>query len=442
MAHSSTLAPKKSMAKGLRYALVIFLLASWGPLFRSIIDKLWMHSDGLPLVGQWAQFQTLADLIGAPVGAGIGIGLTILTAQTEHPLQRYLLIASCVLGLLITLPLLILVFIFHQDIARWAQLPAMNHPELITAALGGWLSTVAVQISAYLLGKEQHFKALLIMVVSSLPVLLTLFIGSILMLPNLIQITLLASVLSGVIFSLWLFANTLQILKEHPHSRAHLRSATLKLRKFIGAGFAIGILTPLSVMIARSAIASDLDWNSVGIATALWRVSDWVLCAAQAVLYFHFLPLLSKSAGDQLQRRLIKVIFQVFIPSVLALLLLLYSRQMVFPLLYSSQLEVNWKVCLLFWSGDAMRILAIIFLMALYILHRTRTISVVELFSQPLLALLLTLGAAQSLIWVGMAHLFTYTVYASLCFLGVVLLWFVPEKNRGAQLIKHHQPNE
>ena len=80
--------------------------------------------------------------------------------------------------------------------------------------------------------------------------------------------------------------------------------------------------------------------------------------------------------------------------------------------------------------------------MALYILHRTRTISVVELFSQPLLALLLTLGAAQSLIWVGMAHLFTYTVYASLCFLGVVLLWFVPEKNRGAQLIKHHQPNK
>ena len=423
--------------QNIRYGLVILCLASWGPLYRSLLDKLWMQSDGLSLVGQWAQFQTLADLIGAPVGAGIGIGLTILTAQTAPPLQRFLFIASCVLGLLITLPLLILALIFHQDIAGWAQLPTIYYQELIVAALGGWLSTVAIQMSAYLLGKEQHFKALLIMIVSNLPVLLTLFIGGTLMLPNLIHITLLASVISGLIFSVWFFAAAFQILKSHPQSRVHLCSAALKLKKFIGAGFAIGILTPLSVMIARSAIASDLDWNSVGIATALWRVSDWVLCAAQAVLYFHFLPLLSKSADDKLQSRLIKVILQVFIPSVLALLLLFFGRQMIFPFLYSSQLEVNWKVCLLFWSGDAMRILAIIFLMALYILHRTKTISVVELFSQPLLALLLTLGAAQRLIWVGAAHLFTYAIYALLCCLGVTLLRFAPQKDSGALLNRH-----
>jgi len=168
---------------------VIVCLASWGPLYRSILDKLWMQSEGLSLVGQWAQFQTLADLIGAPVGAGIGIGLTILTARTDPLLQRFLLIASGVLGLLITLPLFVLVLIFHQDIARWAQLPTMYHQALIIAALGGWLSTVAIQMSAYLLGKEQHFKALLIMIASSLPVLLTLFIGSVLMLPNLIHLT-------------------------------------------------------------------------------------------------------------------------------------------------------------------------------------------------------------------------------------------------------------
>jgi len=421
---------------------VIFFLASWGPLYRSLLDKLWMHSDGLSLVGQWAQFQTLADLIGAPVGAGIGIGLTILTAQTQPALQRFLLIASGVLGLLITLPLFILVFIFHHEIAQWAQLPARYHQELIIAALGGWLSTIAIQMSAYFLGKEQHFKALLIMVASSLPVLLTLLVGSLLMLPNLIQITLLASVISGLVFSLWLFANVFQILKEHPQSRAHLRSASLKLKKFIGAGFAIGILTPLSVLIARSAIASELDWNSVGIATALWRVSDWVLCAAQAVLYFHFLPLLSKSAGGSLQSRLTKVITQVFIPSVIALFFLFIGRQTIFSVLYSNELIIDWKVYLLFWSGDAMRILAIIFLMALYILHRTRIISVVELFSQPLLALLLILGAAHSLIWVGAAHLFTYTVYATLCFLGVVLLRTPLQKNGDNLGRRSHKANK
>ena len=381
-----------------------------------------MHSDGLSLVGQWAQFQTLADLIGAPVGTGIGIGLTILTAQTASQRQLYLLIASCILGLIITLPLLILALIFHQEIARWTQLPPIYYQAIIVAAVGGWLSTVAIQISAYFLGKEQHFKALLIMIASSLPALLTLFIGSTLMLPNLMQVTLLASVITGVIFIIWLLVNIYQMHNESPQTLIRLRNAELKLRKFIGAGFAIGILTPLSVMIARSVIANDLDWQSVGIATALWRVSDWILCAAQAVLYFHFLPLLSKSTSDQLLRRLIKVILQVFIPSVFVLLLLFIARQAVFSFLYSNQLVIDWEVCLLFWSGDALRILALIFLLALYVLHRTKTISVVELFSQPLLALLLFLGAASSLIWVGVAHLLTYAVYALLCFLGVVVV--------------------
>lgn len=418
MVNSSTLTPKKSIVKSLRYALVIFLLASWGPLYRSVLDKLWMHSDGLSLVGQWAQFQTLADLIGAPVAAGIGIGLTILTAQTDAPLQRCLLITSCALGLLITLPLLVLVLLFHEHIARWAQLPTVHHQELFIAALGGWLSTIALQISAYLLGKEQHLKALFIMVVSNLPALLALSAGIKLMQSNLIEVTLLASVFSGLIFSIWLVVNVFHMLKAYPQSRAHLVNATLKLKKFIGAGFAVGILTPLSVMIARSTIASDLDWNSVGIATALWRASDWILCAAQAVLYFHFLPLLSKNTDGALHSRLNKVIIQVFIPSAVAFLLLFIARQAIFSFLYSGQLAVDWTVCLLFWSGDAMRVLAMIFLLALYILHRTKTISMVELFSQPLLAILLTLGAANSLVWIGAAHLFTYIIYALLCFLG------------------------
>ena len=425
--------------KNIRYGLIILCLAGWGPLFRSVLDKLWMSSDGLALVGQWAQFQTLADLIGAPVGAGIGIGLTILTAQAESPMKRHLLIASCALGLMITLPLLIFALIFHQDIAQWAQLPAMYHQELVLAALGGWLSTVAIQVSAYLLGKAQHFKALLIMVASSLPTLLSLFIGSRLMLPNLIQITLLASVISGLIFCIWLLAAAFKVVREHPQSQVQLRNAVLKLKPFIGAGFAIGILTPLSMMVVRSTIASDLDWNSAGIATALWRISDWVLCAAQAVLYFHFLPLLSKNANNQLQSRLITVALQVLIPSALVLLLILIGKQAIFSFFYSNALVVEWQICLLFWSGDAFRVLAITFLMALYILHRTKTISVVELFSQPLFALLLLLGAANSLIWVGAAHLFTYAVYALLCYLGLALVRPLPQKNGdglGAQLKK------
>ena len=399
---------------------MIVCLVSWGPLFRSALDKLWMHSEGLSSIGQWAQLQTLSDLIGAPVGAGIGIGVTILAAQTPLSSQRILLVASGALGLLITLPLLLLTLFFYQDIGRWTGLESIHHHGLVMAAIGGWLGTLTIQISAFLLGINQHFKALLIMIVSSLPTFLTLSIGVALHTNSLMEKTLLATVLSGLAFIIGFLFFIYQTLKQSSQSKTQFKKALHELSKFIYAGFAIGILTPLSMMIARSTIASHLDWNSVGMATALWRVSDWILCIAQAVLFFHFLPLLSKEAGINLIPRIKRLVIQVFIPSLFGFFILFIFRKSIFSHLYSDQLQIDWEVCLLFWSGDACRVLAIIFLLALYILKGTKTISFVEFFSQPLLALLLILGAANSLIGVGKAHLLTYTLYALLCLLGMM----------------------
>ncbi len=49
-----------------------------------MLDKGWMQLGGLTLVGQWAQLQGLAELVSAPAMAGIGVGLTVLTAQRDR----------------------------------------------------------------------------------------------------------------------------------------------------------------------------------------------------------------------------------------------------------------------------------------------------------------------------------------------------------------------
>ena len=57
-----------------QHTATIALLVAWGPLFRALLDKGWMHLGGLTPVGQRAQLQGLAELVSAPAMAGIGLG--------------------------------------------------------------------------------------------------------------------------------------------------------------------------------------------------------------------------------------------------------------------------------------------------------------------------------------------------------------------------------
>lgn len=406
---------RPNLSKNIRYGLVIACFASWGPFYRAILDKLWMVSEGLPSIGYWAQFQTLSDLISAPVSAGIGVGLTILAGQTSPASEKALLIAGGLLGLLITFPLLLIVLFLNREIGQYIELKSLHHHNLVLAALGGWLGTLTIQISAFFLGKKEHLKALLIIIASNLPILVTLYVGTALHINGLMEKTLIAAVICGLAVAIWFIFFVQQTICRSPSSKTQFKKAFHQLSNFIVVGFTIGIMTPLSMMIARSTIANHLDWNSVGISTALWRISDWILCIAQAVLFYHFLPLLCRLGRYELIPHIKKLLFQVFIPALIAFFILFISRNNIFSYLYSDQLQINWQVCLLFWVGDIFRVLAIIFLLALYLLKKTSSISFVELFSQPLLALLLILGAANSLMGVGAAHIFTYGLYSLLC---------------------------
>jgi O-antigen/teichoic acid export membrane protein len=133
-------------------------------------------------------------------------------------------------------------------------------------------------------------------------------------------------------------------------------------------------------------------------------------------MYFHFFPILSQ----QIKRghgvsAMLKINAKVFVPSVLVLMALFLMRDSILPLLYDKRLSVDWQVAALFWTGDLLRVLACLYLMGLYSMHATKTITVWDIFSQPLFALLLLLGASSSMRNVGYAHLVTYLVYALLC---------------------------
>jgi hypothetical protein len=71
-----------SIRTSLDFALLAGLIV-WGPAYRALLDKLWMQHADLQTVGQWAQLQSVAELITAPVQAGIAMGLTVLVSQSR-----------------------------------------------------------------------------------------------------------------------------------------------------------------------------------------------------------------------------------------------------------------------------------------------------------------------------------------------------------------------
>ena len=415
---------------------IIAMLVIWGPMYRALFDKGWMLLGGLPLVGQWAQLQNLADLVSSPAFAGVGLGLTVLTAQRPQTEHAALFFSAALLGWVSTAPLLMAVLIWPTHIGDWLGLDSSLHTWLAWITLSGWSGILIGQLSSYWLGQQRHARVLTLSVATGSPALIALLIASQMPHPadpqQGLQYVVWTGLLVGCAGLLGLLTALYVWMNKTPNAWSQLHSAFKTVAVYLPAGFSIGLLTPLSAMVIRSSLAHQIDWQAAGTATALWRASDWVVSSASAFLYYHYLPKLSVWAqAGQLQKELPKVLRHVLLPCGAMLLGLWLLQTSVLPLLYDQRLQASPVVTATLWGGDLLRIVAAVLLYALFALHASKTIAWSEWLSQPLLALLLAMGAAQSLVFTGLAHMGTYALYAVVNALAVA--WHL-RQTRG----RHH----
>ena len=405
-----------SLDKGLWKLTIVIGLVVWGPAYRALLDKLWVLYGGLETVGQWAQLQTFSDLVAAPAFLGVGVGLTVLIAQRKASERTALLMASYVIGIAFTLPVMIAVLVFSAEITQWMQLENQFAKKLILSASLGWLFIITSQLNSYWLGREQRGRVLLFTIAISVPGILILGLGSLFHLHDLMEIFLVCNIIISLACNIALIRYLWIWQRSSTESIKQFRLACKRLIRYLPAGFSIGLLTPLSGLAIRSTIAQNMDWEAVGTATAIWRASDWVLSIAQSVLYFYFLPKISKEVSSQnLMLSMRNMAGQILIPSFAALLLLLIFQNPILHALYGDQLEVSREITTLFWLGDFLRIVAAVFLMGLYTLHASKAIAFGELLSQPLFAILLFISINLSLVDIGKYHLLTYMIYSIFC---------------------------
>ncbi len=378
---------------------------------RALIDKLLASRSGSEAVAAWAQLGSLADLVSGASLTGVGIALTAMVAASRgrerlawlKPALTVCLALSFVLMLL----LLPVIYWFGVRIAPGAPLLPM------LSLLLGWLAVAPGLLIAWQLGSNHTGRAAsLVALQAGLSALALFYSPTASVLQNLLLVQLL--------FNLLVIVSLVAYLRQQPAITAH---AVTSLLRFLPAGLAIGILSPLSSAWARMQIASAASWHVAGQVQAVWRSSEWITAIMAGLLNAYFLPRLS-SARDRTTflAELRHASALLLLPSFLLLMALWLCLPAVMGFLYSPDLVVGRQDALLFLLGDCMRVFSWVTLFGLFALKSAWAISLGELFSLPLFALLLSSSGPLGLQQIGLLWFATYTAYAS-C--NAFMLWKV-----------------
>lgn len=200
----------------------------------------------------------------------------------------------------------------------------------------------------------------------------------------------------------------------HGHADRPLGAQPFRqLARFVPVGLAIGIMSPVSMLLVRGTLAETLSWDEVGLMQALWRSSEWVTTTAAGMLSLVFLPRFSRTYGStSFKQEMLRATALVLLPAAILLLLIYANQRTLLTMLYDTRFVASDTAAAWFMLGSWVRIASWLFLFGLFAAQRTRLIMAGELLSLPLYALLLWLFAAgMTLERSALLYLLSYLAY-------------------------------
>ena len=392
---------------------------------RAGLDKMLAITGGPAMVALWAQLQSVVELVSTVAIVGVLQGLTVMIAQagTLHD-ERGLLRASLKLGLGTSLLIALLVVLAAPALAAALSQGKIETELFWLAALAGCITVIPATLNAYWLGKHQQQRMLWLAILACTNLLLVavgawlgLALRELLWVQCLVQF-----IISCVVWRFFLRTLSRPEIKPHEVSLSHEAEYLRKLARFVPVGLAIGIMSPISMLLIRGILSGTLTWEDVGLMQALWRSTEWVTATAVGVLTLIFLPRFSALYGSaQFKKEMLRAGALLLLPAAALLLLIYFNQRAMLATLYDARFLVSNQTAALFLLGSWLRIASWLFLFGLFAAHRTRLIVAGEVLSLPLFALLLWLYAdGMSLERCALLYLFSYLVY--LAFNVVALL--------------------
>ncbi len=357
---------------------------------------------GAELVAVWAQVSAVVEMVASVALSGVGAGLSVLVAQTSSPERQQLFLRRALfLGLAASAPIAIAAGVAGWSFSDILGSAALSRQSLVIAALVGWITVIYGLVNSFWLGRQRR------------DLMLALAFGSALVALAAAALAPSALLFEAILISQAIPAAVLLLLPRYPV--APRRSEDRALERYVLPGVVIGVLSPLSMLIARSAVAESLSWHESGVLQAVWRVSDWVCGFAAGVLSVLYLPRLAAAyprAG--LAPVLRECARAVLLPSLVLFALLFAFHGHVLAALYDESFTASPLAVGLLFAGSLIRIAAWIPLFGLYAVRRTKAIAVGELLSLPLFAALaVAMGDRLTLEAVGAIWLVAYSAYGA-----------------------------
>ena len=358
-------------------------------LARAGLDKVLALAGGPDMVALWAQLQSVVELVGAVTMAGVLQGLTVLITQVSASRdERSLLRETLKLGLATSLAVALIVASASPGLAAWLAQGRIETGLFLLAALAGCISIVPATLNAYWLGKHLQQRMLELALLTSMILLLVAASAwSGLSLRGLMWVQ--SLLLAGIGIVIWQYLRKLsQPGERHEGGSEHFR----KLSRFVPVGLAIGIMSPVSMLLVRGMLSASLTWSDVGFLQALWRSVEWVTATAAGVLSLIFLPRFSATYGSiRFKTEMKRAGVMVLLPAACLLLLIYFNQRTLLAALYDARFAVSDQTAALILLGSWIRIASWLFLFGLFAAHRTWLIVAGEIFSLPFFALLLWL---------------------------------------------------
>jgi len=397
-------------------------------------------TGGPTIVALWAQLQSVMELVSAVALAGVLQGLTVMIAQVrESRDERSLLRSALKLGLGTSLAVALIAALAASALAD-SLTQGRIAPDLFwLAALTGCIAIIPATLNAYWLGKHQQQRMLRLALLTSATMLLIAagaWFG--LSLRGLMSVQCLALTIIGIAVWHYLCKLSGRKLSQPDDRQADETEYLRKLVRFVPVGLAIGIMSPVSMLLVRGILSGTLTWDEVGLVQALWRSTEWVTATAAGVLSLIFLPRFSSAfdsnsnGSARFKTEMMRAGVIVLIPSACLLLLIFFNQRSMLATLYDARFAVSDETAALFMLGSWIRIASWLFLFGLFAAHRTRLIMAGEVLSLPLYALLLWLFAdGMTLERTALLYLVSYLVYLGFNVVGLMYL------SRKTTVIRH-----
>lgn len=319
------------------------------------IVAVYVGPSGLALMGQ---FQNFISMMSGIASAGVSSGVVKYTAEhyEDEEIKRKIWSSALKISLVLIIPMAIAI-IFLADFISLKLLNTTEYSSIfIVFAISIVFFVLNGLLTSILNGQKEIKKLTLLNIVGSL---FGLFVTIVLV----INYQLYGALIAGIISQSIVFLVTLAFVLKSSWFKLSMFLGSMdkeyrnKLLKFSLMFLTYATMTPLSHMVVRDYIGTNIGWDEAGYWQAIWRISETYLMLITTTLSIYYLPKLSSIQDKRELRAELLYGYKIIMPIVIFIALGIYIfKDYIIKILFTDAFSPMAELFLYQLIGDVIKI--------------------------------------------------------------------------------------